>query len=92
MPKRRHLLTLPDLGLGSREITASLWLVELDSAVNAGDRLLEVLAGSVTIDLPSPAGGVLVETLVAEDEPLIVGQPLAIIESDEDEAPAPAAF
>ena len=86
MPKRRHTLLLPDLGLGSREITASVWLVELGSELNAGDRLLEVLSGSVTVDLPSPASGVLVETLVAEDEPLAVGQPLAIIESDDSES------
>ena len=85
MSKRRHTLTLPDLGLGSREITASVWLVELGSELNAGDRLLEVLSGSVTVDLPSPASGVLIETLVAEDEPLAVGQPLAIIESDDSE-------
>lgn len=87
MPKRRHTLMLPDLGLGSREVVASLWLVELGGSLNAGDRLLEVLAGSVTVDLPAPAGGVLVETLVAEDEPLAIGQPLAVIESDEDEPP-----
>ncbi|HUY88763.1 MAG TPA: lipoyl domain-containing protein [Pirellulales bacterium] len=89
MPKRRHILTLPDLGLGSREVVASLWLVEPGSPLNAGDRLLEVLSGSVTVDLPAPAGGVLVETLVVEDEPLAIGQPLAIIESDEEEAAAP---
>ena len=88
MPKLRHTLSLPDLGLGSREITASVWLVEPGGELNVGDRLLEVLAGSVTVDLPSPASGVLVETLVAEDEPLVIGQPLAIIESEEDESAA----
>lgn len=88
MPARRHILTLPDLGLGPREVVASLWLVELGASLNAGDRLLEVLAGSVTVDLPAPASGVLVETLVIEDEPLAIGQALAVIESDEDEAPS----
>lgn len=87
MPKRRSTLTMPDLGMGSREVVASLWLVEPGGRLNSGDRLLEVLAGSVTVDLPAPASGVLVETLVAEDEPLSIGQPLAIIESDEDESP-----
>lgn len=82
MTKRRHLLVLPELGLGARTVTASVWLVEPGAEVNAGDRLLEVLAGSVTVDLPSPAGGVLAEILVEEDEPLSVGQPLAVIESE----------
>ncbi len=86
MTKRRHLLVLPELGLGARTVTASVWLVELGAEVNAGDRLLEVLCGSVTIDLPSPASGVLIETLVDEDEPLSVGQPLAVIESEAEES------
>ncbi|HJT30754.1 MAG TPA: lipoyl domain-containing protein [Pirellulales bacterium] len=81
MPRERHLLVLPELGLGDREVVASLWLVEPGSEVTAGDRLLEVLSGEVTIDLPSPASGVLVETLVDDDEPLRVGQPLAVIEA-----------
>lgn len=84
MPAERHLLVLPELGLGDREVVASLWLVEPGSEVTAGDRLLEVLSGEVTIDLPSPASGVLVETLVDDDEPLRVGQPLAVIESAAD--------
>ena len=87
MSTQRHTLVLPELGLGAREVLASLWLVELGGELTAGDRLFEVLAGSVTIDLPAPASGVLVEMLVAEDEPLSVGQPLAVIESDEDPPP-----
>lgn len=82
MAAERHVLVLPELGLGDRDLVASVWLVEPGSEVTAGDRLLEVLAGEVTIDLPAPASGVLVETLVEDDEPLIVGQPLAVIEVD----------
>lgn len=80
----RHTLLMPDLGLADCPLTASLWLVDIDSEVGEGDRLLEVLAGSVTVDLPAPVGGVLVETLVAEDDPLLVGQPLAVIETRPD--------
>ena len=80
MAVERHVLTLPELGLGDRPVVASVWLVELGGEVMAGDRLLEVLASEVTIDLPAPASGVLRETLVEEDEPLVVGQPLAVIE------------
>lgn len=85
MSVERHLLTLPELGVGDRPVVASVWLVEVGGEVTEGDRLLEVLAGEVTIDLPSPASGVLIETLVEEEEPLIVGQPLALIESAADE-------
>ena len=73
-------LTLPDLDLGSVPIRVSLWLVEAGSEVSEGDRLLEILAGEVSVDLPSPASGVLVETLVSEDDELHAGQKLAVIE------------
>jgi pyruvate/2-oxoglutarate dehydrogenase complex dihydrolipoamide acyltransferase (E2) component len=77
----RHELVLPDLGLGDMAITASLWLVEPGSRVTEGDRLLEVLADGVTVDLPSPVTGVLVDVLVSEDERLTIGQSLAVLET-----------
>jgi len=84
----RHELVLPDLGLGEQEIVVSLWLVRAGSEVSLGDRLIEVLADGVTVDLPAPASGVVVEMLVAEEEPIRVGQTLGIIESPPDDAPA----
>lgn len=76
---RRHELTLPDLGIDEGPIVLSLWLVERGSRVLEGDPLVEILAGSALVDLPAPADGVLTETLAAEDDPLHVGQPLAVI-------------
>jgi 2-oxoglutarate dehydrogenase E2 component (dihydrolipoamide succinyltransferase) len=77
----RHDLVLPDLGLGARDIFLSLWLVRAGSEVTQGDRLVEVLADGVTVDLPAPVSGVLVEQLSGEEELIRVGQTLAIIES-----------
>ena len=79
----RFNLVLPDLGLDEQPLTISLWLVEIGSEVAAGDRLVELAADSVTIDLPSPASGVLVETLAIEDEEVQIGQILAVIEGEE---------
>ena len=76
-------LVLPDLGLGSTAITASVWLADVGARVYEGDRLLEVHAGEVTVDLPSPATGVLVEQCVAEDEAVAMGQVLGIVETNE---------
>jgi 2-oxoglutarate dehydrogenase E2 component (dihydrolipoamide succinyltransferase) len=72
-------LRLPDLGAEGFPIIASVWLVEPGARVAAGDRLLEVAFGAVTVDLPSPASGVLVETCVEEDDELAVGQVLGVI-------------
>ena len=78
----RHYLVLPELGIDDQPIVVSQWLLEQGSRVEAGDRILEVLAGAATVDLPAQAGGFLAETLVAEDEPLRVGQRLAAIDRD----------
>jgi pyruvate/2-oxoglutarate dehydrogenase complex dihydrolipoamide acyltransferase (E2) component len=75
-------LRLPDLGLDGQPISLSNWLVSRGSRVERGEPLAEILAGPATVDLPSPAAGVLVKRLVDVDEPLSVGQVLAIIESD----------
>lgn len=76
-------LVLPELGLDGFPVTASVWHVEVGSEVTAGDRLLEIVAGGVTVDLPSPASGVLKKTYVQEDDELQTGQLLAVIESRE---------
>lgn len=81
MPDQQHVLRVPELGLGQTPLVASLWLVRRGSEVTAGDRVLEVLAGDVTVDLSSPASGILRELLVADDQPIVVAQALAIIEA-----------
>ena len=73
-------LCLPDLGLDDQPITLSGWLVPRGARVTAGERVAEILAGPATVDLPSPVDGVLIRRLVDEDEPIAVGQPLAVIE------------
>ncbi len=78
MPKNE--LTVPDLGMDETPITLSLWLIELGDRVAEGDPVLEILAGPATVDLPSPVDGRLIEKLVDEDEPITVGQRLAIIQ------------
>ncbi len=79
--KTRHKLVLPDLDMEDLPVTASVWLVRLGSEVIEGDRILEISAGEVTIDLPAPADGVLVEKRVGEEEPLRPGQVLGVVES-----------
>ena len=80
---RRYELILPDLGLGEQAVSACAWLSDEGTRVYEGDRLLEVAAGEVTIDLPSPATGVLVELCVHEDDVLTIGQVLGIIEESD---------
>ena len=82
MSGSRTPLVLPDLGMPEVTILAGGWLVERGSQVAAGDRLLEIVAGCVTINLPSPASGIVAELLVEADDELTVGQVLALIDED----------
>ena len=82
MAVSRHEIILPDLEIDDVPIVVSLWLVEQGSRVAAGQPVVEVLAGAATVDLSAPADGILAETLVGEDEPIRVGRPLAVIESE----------
>lgn len=84
MKRPSHLkVELPDLGLGDVPILAGVWFVQPGGTVIVGDRLLEVVAGSASVDLPAPATGVLARMLVREGDRLTLGQPLAVIECEE---------
>lgn len=73
--------TMPDLDLGAEPVVVSLWLVDVGSVVSRGDRLLEVAADGVTIDIPSPATGTLQATAVYEDDRVTPGLRLGTIET-----------
>lgn len=68
-PPRDRLvpITVPDLGLGDRPITVSVWLVPPGVRVTRGDRVVELMAGDATVDLSAPATGVLVVRRVREE-------------------------
>jgi len=74
-------LLMPDLGLGSEPVVVSLWLVDVGSTVLRGDRLLEVAADGVTVDIPSPVAGTLRSVFVDEDDRVTPGMRLATIEA-----------
>jgi pyruvate/2-oxoglutarate dehydrogenase complex dihydrolipoamide acyltransferase (E2) component len=80
MSQQHVELRLPDLDLGKSIVTACSWHAAVGSRVVEGDRLLEVLAGEVTVDLAAPASGKLAERCVEVDDRLTIGQRLAVIE------------
>ena len=72
---------LPDLDLPDTELIASVWHAREGDEVVAGDCLLEILAGELTIDVCAPISGVLRKRAVREDTTVLVGQLLGIVES-----------
>lgn len=73
-------LRLPDLDLPGVPIRVSAWHAHAGQRVVEGDRLVEVVAGDVAVDLSSPASGLLVEQCVTNDDRLEAGQLLARIQ------------
>lgn len=65
---------LPDLGTGpATPIIVSYWHAARGETVWEGDRLVEVLAGPATFDVPAPATGRLAEIRVGEDDHVLPG-------------------
>lgn len=70
-------LTVPDLGLVGVPIMLSLWLVPQGRHVLEGDRVAELAAGGVTVDLSAPIAGRCLRQLIDEDTLVVPGTLLA---------------
>ncbi|HBJ73270.1 MAG TPA: 2-oxoglutarate dehydrogenase, E2 component, dihydrolipoamide succinyltransferase, partial [Actinobacteria bacterium] len=87
---------LPQLGESVTEGTVTRWLKQVGDAVTVDEPLVEISTDKVDTELPSPATGVLLSILVAEDATADVGSVLGLIGSPDSApaaapAPAPAA-
>src|SRR5665648_818486 len=72
---------MPALGESVTEGTVTRWLKQVGDPVAVDEPLLEVSTDKVDTEIPSPVAGTLLEILVAEDETVAVGVPLARIGS-----------
>ncbi|WP_194829833.1 2-oxoglutarate dehydrogenase, E2 component, dihydrolipoamide succinyltransferase [Nocardia sp. XZ_19_231] len=72
-------VTLPALGESVTEGVILRWLKEVGDAVEIDDPLLEISTDKVDTEVPSPAGGVLLEILAAVDDTVDVGAVIATI-------------
>ncbi len=70
---------VPEFGLDV-PLAVAVWLVAEGAAVTEGDRVVQLVAGGITIDLEAPVTGHLVSCLVEEDEPVAAGAVVAEFE------------
>src|SRR4051794_40057872 len=83
---------LPDLGEGLTEGEVARWLVAEGQEVAEDDPLVEIQTDKTTVEIPSPAAGVVARILVSEGEVVPVGTVLVVIGADGAEpAAVPAA-
>jgi len=79
---------LPDLGEGLTEGEIARWLVQEGQQIAEDDPLVEIATDKTTVEIPSPAAGVVSKIVVAEGEVVPVGTVLVVIGGD-GAAPAP---
>ena len=82
---RLEAVILPDLGTGPDvPIVVSHWFAARGDEVWEGDRLVEVLVGPATFDVPTPANGRLAEIRGHEDDQVRPGAVLGLVAAVED--------
>lgn len=83
-------ITMPQMGESITEGTVVEWHKKPGERIEQDETLLEIGTDKVDTDVPSPAGGVVVEILVEEGETVDVGTLLAVIADEDEEAAVPA--
>ena len=82
---REAAVILPDLGTGPDvPIIVSHWFAARGETVWEGDRLVEVLVGPATFDVPAPVTGRLAEIRGREDDQVVPGAVLGLVATSED--------
>jgi len=84
-------IRVPTLGESVTEATVATWFKKTGDAVAVDEMLCELETDKVTVEVPSPAAGVMGEIIAAEGETVGVDALLATLTEGEGAAPAPAA-
>jgi pyruvate dehydrogenase E2 component (dihydrolipoamide acetyltransferase) len=74
---------LPDLGEGLTEGEIARWLVAEGQEIAEDDPLVEVQTDKTTVEIPSPAAGVVSRILAAEGDVVPVGNVIVVIGGDD---------
>jgi 2-oxoglutarate dehydrogenase E2 component (dihydrolipoamide succinyltransferase) len=86
----QYELLLPKMGESVAEATVIKWLKQPGDMISLDDTLLEIATDKVDSEVPSPVAGKLISQLCKEDDVVLVGAVIAVIET-EDVAVAPVA-
>lgn len=79
-------LKLPKMGESVAEATITSWLKEVGDTIELDDAVVEIATDKVDSEVPSEVQGVLLERRFGENDVVKVGETLAVIEVDGDEA------
>jgi len=77
----RHTIKLPKLGEMVDEMILVEWLVAVGDRVEEGQLLANIETDKVTVGMPAPLAGVIVELLVQPDDDVSTGSRIAVVET-----------
>lgn len=77
----RHTVPMPKLGDTDDAALVLAWVVAVGDAVEEGAPLVTVETSKIETEVTAPVAGVLAEQLVAADDEVATGTPIAVIES-----------
>src|SRR5262245_300310 len=83
-------IVMPQMGESIAEGTIVRWIKRVGDAVDRDEPLLEISAGNLDAEIPSPAAGVLTEIKVKEGETVPVDSVVGVISQSGNAEPAPA--
>jgi 2-oxoglutarate dehydrogenase E2 component (dihydrolipoamide succinyltransferase) len=75
----RITVKLPVLGDTTQTGVIAEWLVNVGDSVDENQPLVSVESDKAVVDVPSPVAGILLEQLVAPQDEVEVGAPIAVI-------------
>jgi len=78
----RFEFRLPDIGEGLAEAEVAKWLVAVGDRVTEDQAVVEMMTDKATVELPSPAAGVVAEQLAAEGDVVKTGAVLYVLETE----------
>ena len=77
-------LIMPKMGESVAEATVIKWLKNVGDTIEMDESVLEIATDKVDSEIPSSIEGVLVKQLFKEDDAVLVGQAVAIIDTNAD--------
>lgn len=83
MTKKVELL-MPQLGESIQEATILKWVKKEGDTVEADEPILEISTDKVDSDVPAPVNGTIQETKYQPDDVVKVGEPLAVIATEDE--------
>lgn len=81
-----YKLLLPKMGESVSEATLTKWVKQVGDSIEEDDAIVEIATDKVDSDVPSPVTGVLKEHLFGENDVVQVGEAIALIEIEGEQA------